>query len=1117
MLRLTKYWAYTNIFCYRYSQQSSVYMKYLNVAEKNDAAKTIAGLLSNGATIRREGYSVYNKIYDFETEVNERKSKMVMTSVSGHLLKLEFVGVYRRWNEVDPQVLFTAPVQKTCHENYQPILRTLEREVRSCNGLIIWTDCDREGENIGYEIIDVCRKVKPNIKVYRSIFSEITKASVRRALRELKEPNKRLSDAVDVRTELDLRTGAAITRFQTMRLQRLFPEKIADKLISYGSCQIPTLGFVAERYKEIEAFVSEPFWKLKADPKAKVEDVITKSKHKWRPTPLDTVEMEKLSSRKLKISAKETMTIAEKLYTKGIISYPRTETNQFSKDIDLPSLIEQFTAHPNWGTFAQRVNEWGANPRNGNKSDQAHPPIHPTKLVTDLHGNDSRVYELICRHFLACVSKDAVGSETIININIAGEKFTATGLCIHERNYLDIYIYEKWNAKQIHKYERGQLFEPTEISMQEGATTAPPLLTEADLIVLMEKHGIGTDATHAEHINTIKERGYIGVVDKGCLVPGLIGMGLYEGYDAMNLTLAKPMLRAEFESDLKDICTGKKDPKVVLNEQIQKYLEAYTQITEKVTAMDNKIGLRINENPTTTGNRRDENVENQNITNNSITELFQCPKCSIAPLTLRQKNSNKEHYVGCMNFPDCKNAIWLPVECLEPRILPETCQRCGPNVKLIKFKFNSLYYKNIFNAPSGWYTSCLRCDQQLRDLFNINLEQVKSAGDIVGIIDDTITSAGVAPLVSLRNFNSTRALESSANIQKKRNMGESKLVSETKNDQKNKNTKTQSTNKNISSFFTSALNNEQQKSPERFDNSAVRDVVLDEFFNSDDDFDEIISKVVIQNENLADMQASRSDSLFTQKEDFVPTENCPTKTPCVENLDLNYDDTFPDLKDFPWGTGKHKPSTFLNQNSLDTAHTQIKEKEGVQSIETVHFNWSSKLQRNIRPTISIQCTGCHQQAKQCTVKKEGPNKGKLFYVCAKAKPCNFFQWVDDVDVARHTGLNEDNSLPQCPLQTDSVKCNCGIAASSLIVRKEGPNKFRQFYTCSKRDASCGFFKWKDEALSQGAASSISQGDQSSSNRKHASKDSAPKRKCGLCRQEGHTRLKCPRKSELKIK
>lgn len=124
-----------------------------------------------------------------------------------------------------------------------------------------------------------------------------------------------------------------------------------------------------------------------------------------------------------------------------------------------------------------------------------------------MQGNEARLYELITRHFLACVSKDALGSETVVNIDIAGEKFTATGLVILERNYLDVYIYEKWNAKEIHLYQEGQQFQPDEISMQEGATTAPPLLTEADLIALMDKHGIGTDATHAEHINTIKERG----------------------------------------------------------------------------------------------------------------------------------------------------------------------------------------------------------------------------------------------------------------------------------------------------------------------------------------------------------------------------------------------------------------------------------------------------------------------------------------------------------------------------------------------------------------------------------------------------------------------------------
>lgn len=72
-----------------------------------------------------------------------------------------------------------------------------------------------------------------------------------------------------------------------------------------------------------------------ASPNVQVISVTEKPKNKWRPQAMDTIELEKLGSRKLKISAKETMTIAEKLYTKGFISYPRTETNQFSKDIDL--------------------------------------------------------------------------------------------------------------------------------------------------------------------------------------------------------------------------------------------------------------------------------------------------------------------------------------------------------------------------------------------------------------------------------------------------------------------------------------------------------------------------------------------------------------------------------------------------------------------------------------------------------------------------------------------------------------------------------------------------------------------------------------------------------------
>lgn len=128
--------------------------------------------------------------------------------------------------------------------------------------MIIWTDCDREGENIGFEIIEVCKKVKPNIQVYRAKFSEITEQSVVRALNTLGPPNENVNNAVNVRSELDLRIGAAFTRFQTLHLQQAFPGELANNLISYGSCQFPTLGFVVERYKAVVDFISEPFWKI---------------------------------------------------------------------------------------------------------------------------------------------------------------------------------------------------------------------------------------------------------------------------------------------------------------------------------------------------------------------------------------------------------------------------------------------------------------------------------------------------------------------------------------------------------------------------------------------------------------------------------------------------------------------------------------------------------------------------------------------------------------------------------------------------------------------------------------------------------------------------------------
>jgi DNA topoisomerase-3 len=122
---------------------------------------------------------------------------------------------------------------------------------------------------------------------------------------------------------------------------------------------------------------------------------------------------------------------------------------------------------------------------------------------------------------------------------------------ITERNYLDVYPYEKWSNKEIPVFETGQQFIPKSIQFKQGNTEAPKLLTEADLIALMEKHGIGTDATHAEHIETIKERKYAVLDNQNQFLPADLGLGLVEGYEAMGYSMAKPNLRAALELDLK--------------------------------------------------------------------------------------------------------------------------------------------------------------------------------------------------------------------------------------------------------------------------------------------------------------------------------------------------------------------------------------------------------------------------------------------------------------------------------------------------------------------------------------------------------------------------------------
>lgn len=183
----------------------------------------------------------------------------------------------------------------------------------------------------------------------------------------LTRPDRNMADAVQARQEIDLRIGASFTRFQSIYFKSILGVS-SGQPVSYGPCQFPTLGFVVERYQKVRDFIPEKYWyldlRLEIDEysvkfqwdrgkifdkvicfiiyqksveagKAKVTKYQTRKTTRRRPQPLNTIQMQKLISSRLKISPSNAMKIAEKLYNMGYLSYPRTETTQFKKGFNL--------------------------------------------------------------------------------------------------------------------------------------------------------------------------------------------------------------------------------------------------------------------------------------------------------------------------------------------------------------------------------------------------------------------------------------------------------------------------------------------------------------------------------------------------------------------------------------------------------------------------------------------------------------------------------------------------------------------------------------------------------------------------------------------------------------
>lgn len=607
--------------------------RLLCVAEKPSVAKEAARILSKGQSKSERGNSKFNPNHKFIETFQGEQVEVTFTSVAGHVYSLDFAEQYKWGNGVNPAELWRAEIVEYIDKDFKDMATNISTQAKYSFCVFLWLDNDREGEEISEEVEKLCKTTNPGIQVARARFSALSAHDVKRAFNNPTTINRNDAAAVRLRMELDLRIGAAFTRFLSQWKGKLD----STKVISFGTCQFPTLGFIVDAWKKHVSHQPEPYWFIQPtlsvegnkyqvkwdrkylfcklstvailssimdNPICRVTSVVEKPKTNNKPLPLSTIELQKRCSRWIKISSATVMKCAEELYQGGFISYPRTETDAFPDNFNYQEIVQALTNSPDVGAYANKISNAIVPPRKGKHSDNAHTPIYPIKIPDSFKSqNSKKVYELIIRHFLACCSKDALGSETRAKFDIGGEEFHTKGLRIIERNWLDVYPYVKWEGNKVPNFVVGTTCPVSSIEIKTDKTKAPPLLTEPELLAKMNKEGIGTDATFQEHIAKIQERNYCTEKNR-VFEPTPLGLALVNGYENMGFDFAKPKLRADLERALQDICAGRTQMQDTRRRYINSYEEAYHKSEQMRIFIDRSFAeqeARVRAQPQTRG------------------------------------------------------------------------------------------------------------------------------------------------------------------------------------------------------------------------------------------------------------------------------------------------------------------------------------------------------------------------------------------------------------------------------------------------------------------------------------------------------------------------------------
>lgn len=509
--------------------------------------------------------------------------------------------------DFDP--IYTVPKNKT------KVITTLKGLMKEADELILATDEDREGESISWHLLET---LKPKIPVKRMVFHEITKEAIKQALDEFRDIDYDLVRAQEARRVLDRLVGYTISP--------LLWKKVAYGL-SAGRVQSVAVRLISEREHERIRFVKTDYWGLQAAlmkdkvpfdarlqsydqqriasgkdfdsetgglleakkgqtlhlKKDKVDSIVAEIKGKdfvvsnveekpvsRKPAPpFITSTLQQESNRKLGLSSRETMQVAQKLYERGFITYMRTDSTNLS--------TQAITAARDCILERYGKDYLPPEPRDYTKkkakgAQEAHEAIRPagTSFVlpeeTGLKGIDFKLYDLIWKRTVACQMVNAQQKQVLAKLSVGKAVFSASGMTIEFPGFLKAYVEGKDDPDaalddrevRLPKLVEKDAVTPEKLKPTEHETKPPARYTEATLVQKMEKEGIGRPSTYASIIGTIQDRGYVKKVGNA-LVPTFTALVVSKLLTKHFPELVDLNFTSEMENSLDDIAQGELD------------------------------------------------------------------------------------------------------------------------------------------------------------------------------------------------------------------------------------------------------------------------------------------------------------------------------------------------------------------------------------------------------------------------------------------------------------------------------------------------------------------------------------------------------------------------------